>query len=234
MQRTVFDPRVGHVALPLFDGFPYLVTRVVTNLNHHLLLPGTIHSAELKALGLQQVQANRLPSCIVLAPDQAIFIDPDLTIIENDAPPLGGFAITGRIAGCWSLSALDLNPGRERRLHDYVAANRGEGWITGDGHMGGREASGDDLRRLMAHDPDSVPVGLSRCTHCRDYRGECLHQNEQYRGYVITVRCSCENWNACARCGKALAARRLNAPYWDPDVGRPINVPGFMGLKHQC
>ena len=51
--------------IPLFDGFPYLVTRVSPGLYHIMLLPARVPH-ECQKLLIRQVEANRLDSCLVL------------------------------------------------------------------------------------------------------------------------------------------------------------------------
>ncbi|MFC2168399.1 hypothetical protein ACFLRW_05380 [Acidobacteriota bacterium] len=50
----------GNLELPFFDGFPYLVTKIVPAMYHIILLPNDLTEDELIFLGRQQVTANRL------------------------------------------------------------------------------------------------------------------------------------------------------------------------------
>ena len=60
-------------SLPLFDGFPYLNTRVVPALYHIILLPARASETSLADTAGWQVLANRLPVCLVLASNRASF-----------------------------------------------------------------------------------------------------------------------------------------------------------------
>jgi hypothetical protein len=56
-------PKQSRIAVPSFfrfDGFPYLVTRVVPALYHITLLGTRLSDSELRALACTQVLANRL------------------------------------------------------------------------------------------------------------------------------------------------------------------------------
>ena len=51
--------------LSLFEGFPYLVTRVVPAMYHLILLPAAASELELVLLARTQWRANRLETCLV-------------------------------------------------------------------------------------------------------------------------------------------------------------------------
>ena len=53
--------------LPFFDGFPYLVTRVVTAHRHIALLPDDMTVDELCDIAQRQFQANKLDTCLVVS-----------------------------------------------------------------------------------------------------------------------------------------------------------------------
>ncbi|NWG14805.1 MAG: hypothetical protein HXY20_14865 [Acidobacteria bacterium] len=44
-----------------FDGYPYLVTRLVAAMHHIILLPRARHPEQLLEFGRRQARANRLP-----------------------------------------------------------------------------------------------------------------------------------------------------------------------------
>jgi hypothetical protein len=64
-------------SLPLFEGFPYLVTRVVPAMYHVILVPADASELELVLLGRTQWRANRLEVCLVTGVDRAWFISAD-------------------------------------------------------------------------------------------------------------------------------------------------------------
>lgn len=63
--------------LPLFDGFPYLVTRLVRALYHVTLLPGGAPESTLLELARRQVAANCLDTCLVFDAARGVFFYAD-------------------------------------------------------------------------------------------------------------------------------------------------------------
>jgi hypothetical protein len=56
---------IGSTAnLPVFDGFPYLVTRVVPTMYHVTLLSGDASERDLARIAQAQWRANRLDVCL--------------------------------------------------------------------------------------------------------------------------------------------------------------------------
>ena len=76
--------------LPCFDGFPYLVTRVVPGLNHIILLPAGQSEEWYHDLLRDQVEANRLDSCLVLNALTAWYWNLDGGLSEARPAPRGG------------------------------------------------------------------------------------------------------------------------------------------------
>jgi len=218
-----------------FEGFPYLVTRVVPTLYHVISLPMGFPDSELHALTGRQVLANRLDTCLVLAAERAIYFDPSGDSRNSDTPPAGGSIMSGQL-----LPAVDFAQSEELRirgeqLEEFAAASRASGgYLMGDLTKGGRAATNEELRRLAGTEVDGRPVGLQRCARCHSYRGMCLDPSENFRGQVMTVHCVCANHNHCARCGEHLYEHRLNANYYNPADGQIWHVPGFSGLSHRC
>jgi len=217
--------------LPLFDGFPYLVTRVMPTLYHITLLPGGLGELELSVLARAQWCANRLDVCLVIGPERALYISADGLDRLDREPPRGGIRITGRLKppATWPDTA-DIQV-RQRRLDASVLkVSYGFGDLT----KGGREASADDVARLAGAGPNGVPRGLERCPVCSEWSGICLDPSPQFFGKVMTVQCRCANDNRCAACGQPLYEHRLNANYYNPRDRRIWHVPAFCGLSHQC
>ena len=63
--------------LPVFDGYPYLVTALVGGLYHFIVLPGDLGTAELLSLARRQHSANRLRTCLVIGADDALYVSDD-------------------------------------------------------------------------------------------------------------------------------------------------------------
>ena len=220
----------------LFDGFPYISTRVVGGLYHIILLPAAGEEAELIHLARHQTQANQLPSCLVLASDRAIYFGQDGGSCASKEPPRGGNIIANGLA--LAVDCGDLNQkfrARQKRLAKIIdQARRRGGHILGDLTKGGRAATDEEKQELSGALPDGTPRGLSGCAACGDWSGVCLDPSEQFAGQVMTVHCYCDNHNRCARCNERLYERRLNANYYDPADRGIWHVPGFSGLSHLC
>jgi hypothetical protein len=113
--------------LPLFEGFPYLVTRVVPAMYHVILLPADGRELELVLLARTQWRANRLETCLVTGGDQAWFISADGRDALAQTPPRGGTLVTGLLkpARRWAETA-ELQA-RQRRLDAVVEGYRRKG-----------------------------------------------------------------------------------------------------------
>jgi hypothetical protein len=130
--------------LPLFEGFPYLITRVVPAMYHVMLLPVEASELELVLLARTQWRANRLETCLVTGVDRAWFISADGRDELVKTPPRGGTLVTGRLkpATLWADTA-ELRA-RQRRLDVIVEEKRRKGgYMFGDLTKGGRDATAD-------------------------------------------------------------------------------------------
>jgi hypothetical protein len=217
--------------LPMFESFPYLVTRVMPTLYHHMLLPSGLGELELSLLHRAQWRANRLDVCLVVGPERALFISAAGVERLDTEPPRGGVRITGRLkpSATWPDTA-DLRA-RQRRLDASVMKiSYGFGDLT----KGGREASTDDVARLAGAGPEGAPRGLERCPGCAEWRGICLDPSPRFFGKVMTVHCRFANDNRCAACGQPLYKHKLDANYYNPRDGQIWHVPAFCGLSHEC
>lgn len=174
-----------------------------------------------------------------------VYCDPDGSVEQREQIPRGGTQRTGPLrlgrefVGDGELAA------RQERLEAYLRErNPQTGFVTGDLEKGGRPATLEERERLAETQEGSerrdrarggdVPRGLSRCTTCGEWRGECLDPNPLMGELLVRVSCRCENANRCARCGELLDERALNANYYDEYQGRVIHVPGFVALGHRC
>ena len=221
--------------LPQFDGFPYLVTRLVPALYHLMLLPGDATRDTLVSLAERQVRANRLDTCLALDDRHAIFFWPDGGVQPSDSVPRGGTVLANRLAPAVEL--LDTRELRRRRrlLETFVnLQGKPGGYMFGDLTKGGRTATPEELQEFAGTNDAGIPRGLDECATCQDWRGVCLDPSEKFAGMLMTVHCLCANHNRCGRCGAALYERRLHGNYYDPVDNAIWHVPGFCGLKHQC
>lgn len=218
--------------LPVFDGYPYLVTALVGGLYHFIVLPGDLGRAELLGLARRQHSANRLRTCLAVGPDEAVYASGDGETLAE--VPQCSHPISDRLLGPEGFPVTVELRDRQQRLLAFIADSqaRGEGGYLID-RMRGRAATAEDLVRLSGTDPHGVPVGLVRCAICAAYRGECLPSSHQ-PGLVVRVFCRCENHNRCARCLHHLYEQRLEASYYDERQASVLHVAAFCGLSHVC
>lgn len=233
--EPVQSPLQDAGSLPLFDGCPYLNTRLVPALYHLTLLPAGAPESTLLNLAEAQRRANRLDTCLVIDAGRAIFVWADGRVEPSASVPRGGTLLANGLALPIDLLQTDELVERQARLDAIVADGRSKGtYIFGNLAKGGRRASAGELERLRGADAGGTPRGLARCRQCLEWRGACLDPNEEFAGMLMPVHCRCENHNRCARCGGRLYDRRLNANFYDPHDRGIWHVPGFCGLSHRC
>lgn len=239
LTRTPADD-ARHRSLPAFDGYPYLMTRVVSGLYHLLLLPADRPIPELYHLAERQVAANRLETCLVLAADRSFFFAEDGSASPSVRPPRGGVQVAGKLHASQVFPRTPERLSRADRLEAWVEAmeremvQSGDAFLFGDLTKGGRPVKPHEIERLTGLQANGVPRGLELCPLCGEWKGECLDPHPRYAGLVMTVRCRCQAANRCARCGDLLYDRPLNANYYRESDGQIWHVPGFFGLDHRC
>jgi hypothetical protein len=228
-------PAAPGADLALFDGFPYLVTRVVPALYHFILLRGDASERDLVGLARAQLRANRLDLCLVIGPDSALYIAASGQERADTMPPMGGVPIAGRLRPPIAWPSTPELRDRQQQLQHFVEARAPKtGCMLGDLTKGGRDATADEVARLAGVGSGNMPRGIERCPTCGDWRGECLDTSPTFFCKLVTVHCHCDNHNRCAACGEHLYERRLNANYYNPADGQIWHVPGFSGFAHRC
>lgn len=205
--------------LPQFDGFPYLVTRIVPALYHIILLPAGLPREKYTDLLARQRQANQLTTSLALNDSTAWY---------------GGGIVTCKLEPSEVFQPTPDLLARRARLDRFVTSHNSGGHLFGDLTKGGHPATPGEREELAGRQSNGVPIGLDRCIECGEWRGTCLDPNPRFAGLVMRVHCRCENHNLCALCGDPLTDRRLNANYYDEDDGNVWHVPGFSGLGHRC
>jgi|SRR2546422_5356306 len=220
------------VDLPIFEGFPYLLTCLSPAFYHISLLPKGLAPVALRSLARQQAQANQLPTCLVVDASLCLYISGGATEFVTAQVPRCGRLITGKL----QLSELlpDSADLRERMalLATCLSRQRAEGYLVGS--KDGRPALPQEARRLAGKQQNGVPRGLTQCLACGEWRGECLDPNPRWAGFVMRTCCRCENDSRCARCGKAFSDRKVDANYYETSDGQIWHIPGFVSLNHRC
>jgi hypothetical protein len=219
--------------LPLFDGFPYLVTRVVGAFRHVLLLPADRTEAGLRRLAELQDAANHLETCLVLEPERVIYYSAGAEPSPSTFAPRGGSLVTGELCAAEDFEQAPELLSRTQRLEEYIDALDQRGYVLGDQEATFRAATPEELACLAGRDTSDVPRGLVQCATCGEYRGISL-VSATAPGLVTTVYCRCENHNLCARCSEPLAEWRLNANYFNRRDRKIWHLAAFSGFSHQC
>ena len=220
--------------LPAFGSFPYIATNVVPALYHLSLLPGSFEPELLRYIAQRQVAANKLPTCLVLSPDDCLYYEIDGREFRSEGIPWGGHATFGQLRLCVEFENDDELQVRQRLLAAYVDKRSQAGYLHGNLTKGGRDATPDEELRLAGVQTGGAPRGLGQCSTCGEWTGQCLDPNPVFKGKVMRVHCLCENDNRCAACGGPLSAHKLNANYFKKSDGQIWHVPGFSGLSHRC
>lgn len=217
-----------YLRLPLFDGFPYLVTKIAGPIHHLIVLPRELPLSELERLAELQWRANRLPTCLVVAADRAQYIGEEGTDWA-DVPPRADNPVCDRLLAAEEFAPTPELVARQQHLRESVASRPSLGYFVDRAH--GRVPTADDRIRFSESGPEGVPRDLRRCEVCRGWRGDALLLGPDL---VVQVFCFCQNQNLCARCMGQLGERRLDDCAYFEDEGRVLHVPAFTALEHQC
>ena len=223
---------------PVFEGFPYLMTRIGhTPLRHIALLPTDWPLDRQTEAVRRQARANRLDTCLCLGPASAVFVNSDGT--EFAASSLGwGIPVIDAIALPEPLASTPELLARQAALEAFTRSNPATGFLVGDGLEDGRRATPEEVKRLSGRVQDRIPRGLRRCAGCGAFRGDYLavlgEGNGDRTPRVVPVHCRCDNHNRCARCGEPLAEWRLSS-YFFEEADRAVRyLAAYAGLGHQC
>lgn len=221
------------ISCPYFEGFPYLVTRIVPALYHIILLPSELSQEVLQRVALRQFIYNRLETCLVLTEGHCVYFRADNTMVVTDSMPWTTNYVTDKLLPSYEFPESDELRSRRESLSSFINARRNEGCLYGDLRKGGRPATPEELSMLAGKSNCGVPAGLAYCEKCGGWTGECLDPNPLFENLIMVVHCRCENDNLCARCGQPLYDYKLNANYFGGD-GQIWHVPGFCCLSHSC
>lgn len=224
-----------NVKLPLFQSFPYLSTRLVSVFYHITLYSKSIGNHRLIELAEFQAEANGLPACFVIGEQECVYFNPKSKPYFSRKPPLGGKIAFEKLQPPNNDFELSELVGRRGELIVFAEkANRGNYFLLGDPGKGGEKASAREIEGLSGRQEGGIPVGLSKCEVCGDYKGRCLDPSERFQGLVMTVSCLCENHNRGSWCGMLLHSHKLNSNYYENATDTIWFVPGFSCLSHKC
>lgn len=229
----------GALDQALFEGFPYLVTPMARAFSHHLVLPkGDDIALE---LARQQVAANRLPACLVLAADRGIWFDGNGGELPSHEVPRGGTPFDRELRPVRFERTYDIRRRRAALAEFCIARLTAETLLVGRPELAQRVATPEEIEALGGlrgrHDlelrgslPGSDDPGLSECQECGEWRGQRLLAEN--RRIVHEVRCCCGIPNRCARCGQPLADSWLES--YCSIHGLIMFVAGYRALAHRC
>lgn len=219
-----------------FEGYPYLITRLVSALHHIAPLPESLKLKEYFDIAINQVRANKLPACLILGPDKCVYFYSDGRAEASDSLPINHIIATKglKLYGNYLVSAELL--ARKIQLLEYERKINGKEskYLAGDLQKGGRAATTEELERLVGRQSNGIPTGLIQCPACHEWHGECIDPSPDFKKMLMKVLCRCANDNLCAGCGNAMYHHKLNSNYFDECDGSIWHVPGFCGLAHEC
>lgn len=201
---------------------------------HVIVLPDDLRPEDLVEVARHQTCANRLPTCLVLNTDSALYIAPDSR--ESRGTPLrGGVIVADRLRPCRTFPETQTLIARRLALERHIEeVTPHTGCMFGDLTKGGRPATLGETVMFAGMQPNSVPRGLVRCGRCGEWQGRCLDPSPQFVRHVMDVHCRCANDNRCAACGELLHERKLNANEYNEADGQIWYVPGFSAFNHRC
>lgn len=226
------------VAMHAFGGFPYLVTRIASGLQHLLLLPD-LEEEMLVEAALAQWTANQLPTCLCLDWDRSVFINEDREPAAADDIPYASLTVYGLIRPVAIEHEQPWPDDRAEQLAQFIEtagfpALKALEFALGGSTKNGREASADELTALSGRGPAGQPYGLFPCETCGEFQGTCLDPEPSLRGLAVRVTCSCENETRCAACGEPFCGRQLESNVYDPEGDAIWHLSAMPALAHRC
>jgi hypothetical protein len=225
------------LSLPFFEGFPYLLTRLIPALYHILVLPADWERERLLEAARYQAWANRMETCLALSPTQALYVGTTGKEAWHSDVPRGGIILCDGLRTGVCLPKTNELWERQEALRAFAKQRNPGGYLVGDirdAKNDVREATEQEIRRYEGNQANGVPLGLMSCPTCGEWKGHCLHRPEEDPPLVVRVRCRCENDTLCARCLFPFAERRVNSIHFSVQDNRIWHVPGFTALGHKC
>jgi hypothetical protein len=162
---------VGLPPTRLFEGFPYLVTRVVPTMYHVILIPD-LRAEDLVELARHQAHANHLPTSLVLQVHLALYIGTDACESWGDSPPTGGIIVTERLQPCRTFPQDHALTARRLALGRFVReASPRHGYMFGDLNKSGRKPTLEEEGWLAGTQSNGVPRGSTPAFAAASGRG---------------------------------------------------------------
>jgi hypothetical protein len=161
----------GACIMRFFEGFPYIVTKVVGAMHHMILLPGGLPDNNLLEITRWQAAANKLQTSLVLR-------DPDAVISSRAAPSrhLTLYARRDFREGFLATLRRVRRVGRVRRpgntSQQFISSLAMSGCILGELTKSGPEATSAEVRKPAGRKPEGVPKGLKKCAKSCYWTGE--------------------------------------------------------------
>jgi hypothetical protein len=191
--------------LPVFNSYPYLVVRLQLAFYHLSVVPTDCAPRPLREVGRCQAQINDLQVCLALGPNSCFFYQPDGTETESDYVPHRGIVACGALKTAEDFPMTSETAGRRLSLEAFAKSVNAQGYAFGDLTKGGHEPSKFEAEPLSGSQPNGIPLGLTRCGGCGEWRGKCIDPDPLTPGLLIRIHCLCENMNLCAHCVHRLA-----------------------------
>jgi len=222
-------------ALPTFNSFPYLSTRVFPALYHVNLYPSGLAELKLIELAQQQVHANKFPACLVFGPNRGLWFDAVGGELWLPSIPTGGAIIDGKLKPSQDFSLDEDYPERSCLLQEFSFNSRKRGgFLVGNPKNCLRDATPEDTKLGSICDK-GIPNGVTVCDKCGDLKGECFYPASKcYPDKVWKLTCRCDNDNLCAACGKPLHDHKIDACYYDKNESKVFHIAGYSALSHVC
>jgi len=227
--------RERKLASQTFGSFPYLSTRIFPSLYNINLYPSELSEPDLVEIALKQVDANKLPACLVFSWNRGLWFDGLGSENMNALIPKGGMILNGRLKAPEVVSANQSLIERSQLLDVFsLRSLRSGGYLVGDPSNCLRDLTQDDMS-IGELRSNIIPKSISCCEICGDLKGECLYpESEFYINKVWKLTCRCENDNKCVACGETLFHHKLDTCYFDRGESSVLHVAGYLALEHIC
>jgi len=155
------EPNISAIRnLPVFKGFPYLLTRIVPAVYHIILLPDSFKFPKMINIAKEQLHFNKLDTCLVLDQQYCVYLSPNDAPRESNSIPSGGTTFSRLLKPCIEMTETSDILQRQIQLDNYIKLHNKEGYFFGDLSKGGRLATKKELIQLKGFQSNGIPSGL--------------------------------------------------------------------------